>query len=144
MRHVSTEVKDPRPRDALGRIIPEPRPTAAVRARWRAARHFQVAAQHALGMPFVEWLLLETLAELVEEANGPVSQAAVAERSGLSEKITSYWMVMLDELGFVDRGPDPDGRAYRVLLSSGGEEALAHSNLRLLRSGLIADGKMTG
>jgi hypothetical protein len=138
MRHVSSEVKDARPRDALGRLIPEPRPTSAVRARWRAARHFQVAAQHALGMPFIEWLLLETLAELVDEANGPVSQAAVAERAGLSEKITSYWMVMLDELGFVDRGPDADGRAYRVLLSRGGEDALARANLRLLRSGLVA------
>lgn len=115
MRQVSTAVKDSRPRDALGRIIPEPRPTSEVRARWRAARRFQVAAQHALGMPFIEWLLLETLAELVDEANGPVSQAAVAERAGLSDKITSYWMVMLDELGFVDRGPDADGRAYRVI-----------------------------
>jgi hypothetical protein len=144
MRYVSVAKQDSTPRDAFGRSIPEPRPTAAVRTRWRAARHFQVAAQHALGMPFIEWLLLETLAELVDEANGPVSQAAVAERAGLSEKITSYWMGMLDELGFVDRGPDADGRAYRVLLSRVGEEALASANLRLLCRGLLAEATAAG
>jgi hypothetical protein len=82
--------------------------------------------------------VLETLAELVAEANAPVSQAAIADRAGLSDKITSYWMTMLDELGFVNRAPEDDARAYGVLLSEDGKRLLELLNARLERSGVIA------
>src|SRR5687768_8283634 len=87
------------------------RRSAPVREKWRAARSFQVAAQKELGnvaVPFVMWLLLESLAELIAERLDAVSQAAVAERAGLSRMVTSYWMVVMSDDGLVDRGPDGD------------------------------------
>src|SRR5262245_59753042 len=98
-------------------VAPQERVSAKAREKWREARRFQMATQRAVVMKFVEWLLLETLAELVEERDGPVPQVAIAERAGVSDKLTSYWMTMLHEIGFVERGPDEDGRAYDVYLT---------------------------
>ena len=119
------------------RAVPRERVSAKARAKWRAARRFQQATQRAVGMKFVEWLLLETLAELTEEKAGPVSQVAIAERSGISDKLTSYWMTSLHEIGFVDRGPDEDGRAYDVRLTANGHELLSSSNERLAQSRVL-------
>ena len=82
---------------AWARPVPAPRPSARARRLWREAREFQSNAQRLFKGPtvtFVEWLLLETLQELVEERSEAVSQAEVARRSGLSERVVSYWMLL--------------------------------------------------
>jgi hypothetical protein len=97
-----------------------------------------MAVQRTLDVPFIEWLLLESLAELLAERTEPVSQVAVAARAGVSDKTTSYWMIYLAESGLVGREPDADGRAYEVLLSSEGERMLERWNETLRCRGIVA------
>jgi hypothetical protein len=118
---------------------PEPRASAKVRQQWREARVFQERAQRLFKeemIPFVEWLLLETLQELIDERGEAATQAEVARRSGLSERVVSYWMVLMSELGIVDRGPDCDGRAWRVLLTQLGTHTVQVCHERLEAAGL--------
>jgi hypothetical protein len=115
-----------------------PRASAAARARWRAARLFQQQAQLVLAteqVPFVEWLLLETLKELLDERREYVSQAAVADRAGLARGVASYWMAMMDEFGLVDRGRDALP-TYDLVLTGTGEATLRRCNERLEAAGL--------
>jgi DNA-binding MarR family transcriptional regulator len=110
-----------------------------VRRRWREAREFQSNVQRLFKHPtvtFVEWLMLETLQELVEERSQAVSQADVARRSGLTERVVSYWMLLLSDLGVVDREPDADGRAWGLLLTDLGTRTLQACNERLEEAGL--------
>jgi DNA-binding MarR family transcriptional regulator len=88
-------------------------------------------------VPFVEWLLLETLAELIAEKQDAVQQGAVAERAGLSRMVASYRMILMSEIGLVDRGPDADGRAYRIWMTEAGAETLRACNDRLEARRLI-------
>jgi DNA-binding MarR family transcriptional regulator len=100
---------------------------------------FQRDVQQTLArahVEFTEWLLLETLQELVDERGCAVSQREIAERAGLARKVASYWMIVLDEAGFVDRGPSSGGTAWRIILSSLGEETLRRCNERLEEAGL--------
>jgi DNA-binding MarR family transcriptional regulator len=122
-----------------GHRAPPPRPSAHVRQQWREARIFQRSAQRSFKestTTFVEWLLLETLQELIDERGGAVSQAEVARRSGLSERVVSHWMLLMSDMGCVDRGPDTDGRAWRVLLTELGKRTIQVCNERLEAAGL--------
>jgi len=83
----------------------------------------------------VQWLLLETIAELTDEGLGCVTQSAVANRAGLARGVASYWMAMMEEYGQVDRGRDALP-TYDVILTSGGEAALRRCNERLEAEGL--------
>jgi hypothetical protein len=84
----------------------------------------------------MEWLLLETLHELIDERGDAVSQADLARRTGISERVVSYWMLQMTEYAAVDRAPTPDGRAWRVLLTRGGEQSRDQCNRRLEAAGL--------
>jgi DNA-binding MarR family transcriptional regulator len=115
------------------------RSSSAIRRHWRGARLFQLAAHRALAalqVPFIEWLLLETVQELIEEKQDAVSQIEIAKRAGLTPMVASYWMIVMQEQGLVDRGPDSDGRAYRIYLSGLGERTLQECNERLEAAGL--------
>jgi DNA-binding MarR family transcriptional regulator len=115
------------------------RPSAEARRQWREAREFQNRAQRLFKAPpiaFIEWLLLETLQELLDERSDAVSQADVARRSGLSERVVSYWMLLLSDLGVVDREPDADGRSWGVVLTALGQRTLQACNERLEEAGL--------
>jgi RIO-like serine/threonine protein kinase len=112
--------------------------SAWLRQKYRQARELQAAAQRALGprRSFVEWLLLETIAELTKEHGEAVTQNLVATHSGLSRKVVSYWVCMMDDLGFVNRGELMDGRCWGVLLTQMGKDALAGCNERLEAAGV--------
>ena len=100
---------------------------------------FQLAAHRALAelhVPFIEWLLLETLQELIDEKQDAVSQIEVATRAGLTRMVASYRMILMQEQGLVDGGPDSDGRAYRIYLSGLGQRTLRACNERLEAAGL--------
>jgi DNA-binding MarR family transcriptional regulator len=119
------------------RPTPAPRPTAGWRAAWREARRFQIDAQKAIGRhAFYEWLLLETLQELLDETGDAVSQVEIAKRAGITKMMTSYWMTWMDEHGLVDRAPSFDGRAYRILFGERGREVLRVCNERLEAAGI--------
>ena len=116
----------------------EPRASSAARSRWRAARLFQQQAQLALAaeqVPFLQWLLLETLKELTEDGLRRVTQTAVANRAGVARGIASYWMAMMEEYGLVDRGRDAVP-TYDLILTSSGEATLRRCNERLEAEGL--------
>lgn len=115
------------------------RATARARKRWRDARAFQADVQLQLArerVPFAMWLLLETLQELLDETGDAVSQNALAERTGLTRHVTSYWMILMSEEGLIDRGPHPNIAAWRVILTELGERTLAACNQRLEAAGL--------
>jgi hypothetical protein len=131
-------------RSALELLQTGPTPsTAACRERWRDARRFQAKAQKALAwtdMSFVEWLLLEALAELVQETGDAVSQQAVAARAGVSKVVASYWMSDMEQDCLLDRGLGEDTRSYLLLLSEEGIEALERCREALSQAGLTDDG----
>ena len=117
----------------------EARQSAAARKRWRDARVFQADVQTVLAglsIQFMEWLLLETLQELIDETGDAVSQSTIAERAGLTRKVASYWLIMMSETALVDRGPCCEGTAWRVILTEMGERTLLACNERLERAGL--------
>jgi hypothetical protein len=119
--------------------VPARRASAEARRKWREAREFQSRAQRLFKDPtlaFVEWLLLETVQELFDERREAVTQADVARRSGLSERVVSYWMLLLSDLGVVDREPEGDGRAWGVILTDLGQRTLHACNERLEEAGL--------
>lgn len=122
----------------------EPTPsTTACRERWRDARRYQAKAQKALAgtdISFVEWLLLEALAELVRETGDAVSQQAVAARAGVSPVVASYWMSDMEEDCLLDRGLGEDTRSYLLLLSEDGVEALQRCREALNEAGLTDEG----
>lgn len=123
-----------------GREAPRGLPSAAARKQWRDARRFQIHAQEILanvGVPFVQWVVLESLRELSLEHRDAATPARVAERTGLSRIVTSYWLILLDEKGLIERGAQRSISAYRVLLSPRGEETLRQCNERLGLSGLL-------
>ena len=91
-------------------------------------------------MSFVEWLLLEALAELVKETGDAVSQQAVATRAGVSKVVASYWMSDMEEDCLLDRGLGEDSRSYLLLLSEEGVEALQRCRVALSKAGLTDDG----
>jgi hypothetical protein len=51
--------------------------------------------------------------------------------------VTSYWLILLDEKGLIDRAARRSGSAYLVLLSPRGAETLRQCNERLGLSGLL-------
>lgn len=116
-----------------------PRRSASKRRLWLEAREFQERAHEALAaerLTFFEWLLLETLAELIDERSEAVSQAEVAGRSGLSERVVSYWMIVMSERELVERGLDAEGRARLLILTKPGERTLRACNQQLEEAGL--------
>jgi DNA-binding MarR family transcriptional regulator len=93
--------------------------------------------QKAIGRhAFFEWLILETLQELLDETGDAVSQIEIARRAGLSKTKASHWMFWMEEHGLIDRGPSSDGRAYRIWLGGRGEELLRICNERLEAAGI--------
>ncbi len=91
-------------------------------------------------MSFVEWLLLEALAELVKETGDAVSQQAVAARAGVSKVVASYWMSDMEQDCLLDRGLGEDTRSYLLLLSEEGIEALQRCREALSQAGLTDEG----
>jgi len=115
------------------------RHSAAARKRWRDARAFQADVRVVLAgacVQFMEWLLLETLQELIDETGDAVSQSTVARRAGLTRKVASYWLIGMSENALIDRGPSSEGTAWRVILTGLGERTLRACNERLEEAGL--------
>jgi DNA-binding MarR family transcriptional regulator len=113
--------------------------TSSQRALLRDAKAFELSARKALGGHgcFFEWLLLETLHELIRETSDAVSQSQLVERTGLTKTVVSYWMFSMQERGLVDRGPALDGRSYRIWISRDGEQTLLEYARRLGAAGLV-------
>jgi DNA-binding MarR family transcriptional regulator len=119
-----------------GRQVPLKRPVDTVKERqhWRIAQRFEAWARRALaaeGVQFREWLVLEALSELQDPSKDGLYQVEVARHIGTSERVVAYWMAILDEKAWVDRGPGEDPRHWAVLLTELGEDAVDRCRQRL-------------
>ncbi len=99
-------------------------------AAWRWRRGLE-AELRPLGLTFTQWFVLEATDELVRDNGDAVSQSAVAGRAELDRATTSQVMTALAKLGLVDRGPDMDGPAYRVIVTNQGRRTLRRAAERL-------------
>ena len=86
-----------------------------------------------LKITFAQWTVLETARELIESTEDAVSQNDVASRAEIDRMTVSQVMKNLSNADLVDRGPDMDGRAYRIWLTKKGERAAKQGSARIQR-----------
>jgi len=110
--------------------------SAAARGQelWRAAMRWRREAEtelRSLGLTLTQWLVLDAAQQLVQESGDAVNQNAVALRSELDKMTISQVMRTLESRGLVDRGADATGRAYRILLTPRGKQAVSLGQARV-------------
>lgn len=93
---------------------------------WKLAKRWRCRADaelKPLGLTFVHWWILDGTRRLVQDSGDAVSQAAVALHLELDRMTLSHAMRTLSRRGYVDRGADFVGVAYRIWLTSRGIRA---------------------
>ena len=106
---------------------------------WEARRELGRSLR-ALGTTFAQWRVLYATDQLTREQGEGVSQLDVSVRAGMDQWTISEVMRRLGDKGWVDRAPDGEGFAWRVLVTAAGREilkdavpTLAHFSLALAR-----------
>jgi DNA-binding MarR family transcriptional regulator len=89
--------------------------------RWQAA---QRATLKPFGLTHVQFVLLASLAWL--DADGPVTQRALAEHAATDPMMTSQVLRALEARGLVERAPHPDDRRARALAVTRAGRTLAN------------------
>jgi DNA-binding MarR family transcriptional regulator len=105
-----------------GRLLVEAR-----QAQWRAAMRWRRRVEATLAnadLTFTQWLVLDALQVLIDEAEDAVSQNEVCSRLELDRSTISAVMRLLQEKQLVSRGIDITGRACRVFLTDTAEALL--------------------
>lgn len=108
------------------------RATAATRAKrlqWSAARRWRRRVEVVIadsGLKFFEWLVLDALRLLIEATDDAVIQNDLALHLELDRNTVSRAVTALAEAGYVSRGIDVTGRAWRLWLTDEGEAILCH------------------
>jgi DNA-binding MarR family transcriptional regulator len=100
---------------------------AAVKAQWWRAMRWRIAVEAALagsGLSFTQWLVLDAMRDLIAERDDAVNQSEVAARVALSRAQMSSVMQELERKWLVSRGPDLNGRAWRIWLLQPAEALL--------------------
>ena len=90
------------------------------KAQWLAAMRWRKQIQAVCareGLAFPQWLLLDSIRQLIAETEDAVIQAQIAARLELDEPRVSEITRKLEEKGLVDRGEDITGKAWRVILT---------------------------
>ena len=93
---------------------------------WRLARRWRRRADaelSPLGLTLMQWWILDETRTLILDTGDAVSQGAVALRMDVDKMTLSHAMLALQRRGFVDRGPDMTGAAYRIIVTASGEVA---------------------
>src|SRR5689334_12779123 len=94
------------------------------------AEEFGRAATKALRpfeLTFPLWRVLHALDRLTTWYSDAVAQWEVVEHTGLDKNTVSFLMRRLVLRGLVDRGPDNWCLAYRIWLSTSGEDLMART-----------------
>jgi DNA-binding MarR family transcriptional regulator len=111
-------------------------PTARTRTEdgfdlWRRAMRWQRAVDAALqplGLTHTRYLLLSAVDRVQRSTGDAVMQRAAAEAAGLDTATTCNLIRVLDERGWVNRGPDGlDARRVRVIVTAAGRRLLARA-----------------
>jgi DNA-binding MarR family transcriptional regulator len=111
---------------------------------WRLAKRWRRRADaelSPLGLTLMHWWILEATRMLILDTGDAVSQAAVALRMDVDKMTLSHAMLALQRRGFVDRGPDMTGAAYRIVVTSSGELARRQGGARVEAASLAAFGR---
>ena len=74
-----------------------------------------------LRLTFAQWLILQTMAELIEETGDAVSELAVANRLGMDRTTVSQVTWRLARSGLVDVGPAAVWPGLRNFVTTSGE-----------------------
>jgi DNA-binding MarR family transcriptional regulator len=96
--------------------------------RWRREVERELAA---VGLTFIQWLVLDAAAALVDERRDAVSQLDIGRRVELDKATISDVMTRLVMRGLVDRDIDDKGICYRIYITDSGELALEQGRDRI-------------
>ena len=103
--------------------------TRAKRIEWSAARHWRHRVEIVIadsGLKFYEWLVLDALRLLIEATDDAAIQNDLALHLELDRTAVSRAVTALTEAGYVSRGIDDTGRAWRLWLTDQGAAILRH------------------
>lgn len=78
------------------------------------------------GLKFYEWLVLDALRLLIDATDDAAIQNDLALHLELDRTAVSRAVTALTEAGYVSRGIDVTGRAWRLWLTDRGEAILRH------------------
>lgn len=93
------------------------------------------------GLTLAQWIVLDATRVLVQSTKEAVSQNDVALHTDIDRMTVSQVMRNLDHAGLVSRGPDADGRAYRISVTAKGERAAKQGAARIEASSAAWLGK---
>lgn len=84
-----------------------------------------------IGLTLSQWIVLDATRSLIGSKEDAVSQIDVAHHTDIDRMTVSQVMRNLERAGLVDRGPDVDGRAYRIRVTDKGERAAKQGAARI-------------
>lgn len=94
----------------------------------------------SLDLNFTRWVVLDTTQRLTAETHDAVNQKQVAQCLDMDAMTMSYVMRRLEQDGFVDRGPDTSGPAYRIIVTEIGKRVAKEGRSRLEENAGHLDG----
>jgi DNA-binding MarR family transcriptional regulator len=102
--------------------------------RWQSLMRFRRHMDQvlmSLDLNFTRWVGLEATQRLTAATRDAVNQKQVAQCLDMDAMTMSYVMRRLEQDGFVDRGPDASGPAYRIIVTEIGERVAKEGRARL-------------
>lgn len=110
------------------------RATDIRKAQWLAAIRWRNQIRAVCvgeGLAFPQWLVLDSIRQLIEETKDAVIQAQISARLELDESRVSEITRQLDAKGLVNRGEDIMGKAWRVILTQKAKRLLGELEARI-------------
>jgi len=110
-------------------------------AEWLASMRWRRQIQSACapsGLTFTQWLLLDSVRQLVAETEDAVIQAEIAARLELDSATISEVTQRLESKGLLSRGVDMTVKAWRVFLTEEGQQLLRELDARVEAVSTIA------
>jgi DNA-binding MarR family transcriptional regulator len=108
---------------------------------WRRQAEKELAG---IELTLSQWIVLDAARTLVQSTEDAVSQNDVALHTEIDRMTVSQVMRNLEKANLVDRGPDADGRAYRIYVTEKGERAAKLGAARIETASAAWLGKRRG
>ncbi|HET7542714.1 MAG TPA: MarR family transcriptional regulator [Polyangiaceae bacterium] len=110
------------------------RATDVRKAEWRRAMRWRRQIQSvcgASGLTFTQWLILDSVRDLISETGDAVIQEEIAARLELDPATICEVMQRLEAKALVSRGADITCKAWRVFLTGRAEQLLRDIDARI-------------
>jgi len=104
------------------------------KAQWLAAMRWRQRIRAVCigeGLTFPQWLVLDSIRQLIDETEDAVIQAQISARLDLDQARVSEVMRQLEAKSLVDRREDITGKAWRVILTQKAERLLRELEVRI-------------